>query len=84
MSDTPLTDAEQSISDCGQGHVNADFARTLERRCAELAALRIGYERYECLRRLNPQMFKVLWLRNVHGANFDALVDEMRGAVRDE
>ena len=36
MSDTPLTDAEQSISDCGQGHVNADFACALERRCAEL------------------------------------------------
>lgn len=40
--------------------------------------LTIAEERYEKVRRMNPQQFKELWYRNIAGeGRFDDLVDEV-------
>ena len=44
---------------------------------AENRLLRIGYLRYEALRKLNVRQFAELFARNIRGELFDTLVDEL-------
>lgn len=49
----------------------------LHRQCADLEKYKQGYERYEKLRLLRPDDFASLCARNLHGENFDAMVDAL-------
>lgn len=43
----------------------------------ELHDFKLGYERYEKLRKLNARQFSELYERNIRGENFDEMVDKL-------
>ena len=50
---------------------------------AEIERLRIGHERYETARRMNPQQWAEAWRLNIStGKKFDEIVDNMRPFMR--
>jgi len=49
----------------------------------ELERLRLGYERYETARRMNPQQWADAWKLNIStGKAFDEIIDDLRPFVR--
>ncbi len=45
--------------------------------CFRNRELALGFFRYEALRKLKPLQFEELHNRNLHGENFDGMVDEL-------
>lgn len=92
-STTPLTDSVMRVAGSMMPNavvVGAPFARGLEsdlvalrariaEQDAEIARLRVGYDRYETVRRMNVQQFKDAWKLNIQtGKPFDEIIDQLR------
>ena len=53
------------------------------RKTTEIERLRLGYERYETARLMNPQMWADAWRLNIStGKAFDAIIDDLRPFIR--
>jgi len=51
--------------------------------CQDCAAERLGYERYETARRMNPAQWADAWKLNIStGKSFDEIIDDLRPFVR--
>ena len=60
-----------------------DVAAQSPKAARELAALRVGHERYETVRRMNAQQFKDAFTLSLRtGKPFDEIVDDLRPFVR--
>ena len=56
-----------------------DAAEEISRLRVEIERLRIGHDRYETARLMNPRMWSVAWEINVNtGKPFDEIIDNMR------
>ena len=52
---------------------------TLERLQKELAEAKIGADRYEVVRKLNPSKFHDVWTININtGKSFDDIIDDLK------
>ena len=86
MADTP--EAEDGLMRSGweplYDRATLDAAVAAEReRCSEHAQkLRIGFERYETARRMNPSQWADAWELSSTGKGFDEIVDDLRPFLR--
>ncbi len=61
------------------GDFGKEAALVLIRQANEIERLRIGHDRYETARLMNPRMWSVAWEINVNtGKPFDEIIDNMR------
>lgn len=58
-------------------HQRVELHRVVRNLSVDIDTMALGYLRYEALRKLNPRDFVDLRARNLHGENFDEMVDEL-------
>lgn len=78
----PLPASDSGLRHYGThtAHQESECLRLLH---AEIERLRVGHERYETARRMNPRQWADAWKLNIStGKGFDQIVDDLRPFMR--
>lgn len=67
--------ARDEIHRLNHQHANDEAANKMI--LAEIHRLKVGFDRYEALRKLNTRQFSELYARNLAGERFDDMVDAL-------